>query len=859
MIELKGRVEEIEKKVIFGNRRIRGDEKMREDKRGRTLQIISIYLIVWGLWTYVSPGAAAYIDGTLVDESWNEFSTGFCNRRLIHKSSVGDIDVLMVYSANQNNSPPYNAKVIRTTDSGDNWELLPDPGIVLQGNNKGICMAGDSEDKIHVVWHAWETGDSGHFYHKEYSAGAWTLATRLSENAEKGGRTIVTATDSQDDLHVAWQNESFGKTYYRRRTGGSWQPIVILGALGPQTAIAVDYNDDIHIVGGYSTNNTLRYRKCTGGLWGDIETIDEEGAPRHASLAVDSNNEPHIAWTGDGYELTWKIFYSVRREGEWTGRQLLSHPAVDCQESSIGIDGNDDVYVIYNRIPDSKSENTELCLKKKIGDEWTHQVRLTDSEYGSFGAQVRWSAFPESNRISDAEDLDFVWTQRTATGPVNPFPVMFYHGDLVIPTITPTVEQSPTAAPTTTPAASPSPQTPTETPPSSTPTPDPSPTQINQGPFIMAAGYMGTYLDGSGGGTLTVTAYIKDPENDAVERCAVYYGGQPAGLEEEFAHNEGEIIWNYGPVELSGGLNPGEFLLELIAWDEKGEMSGVWPYFNSGLPEIHTSVPPWYAGEFSGPKSGNQPVVNLAGYWDSSCDENGGELTLIALASDPQGLDDIERVKLFYEGNELDVELLDDGQSGDLAAGDGVYGFQASIPPDALPDGHYLLEIAAFDRNGESSDLWPYIVIHRPQTPPPDQTPTNTPPVQITSTPTPDATGLPSLSDCIAAAPLSHDFGLIWVGEAGPVETITTISNNCGYAVRLSISVDGEPHFELVDPAECLDECLLEPGADPMTVRMRFTPQECGAISGTLYLNFKAQGQDNYVITLQLTGIGRCV
>ncbi len=104
------------------------------------------------------------------------------------------------------------------------------------------------------------------------------------------------------------------------------------------------------------------------------------------------------------------------------------------------------------------------------------------------------------------------------------------------------------------------------------------------------------------------------------------------------------------------------------------------------------------------------PIVWMAGYFGSHVSERlGGRLHMVAYCTDPD--DDIASVDLCYEGNAL-VPLLDDGQSQDGLAGDGIYAcFVDVVPGRGLQAGRYLFEVIASDADGNTSNVWPYVTI----------------------------------------------------------------------------------------------------------------------------------------------------
>ncbi len=104
------------------------------------------------------------------------------------------------------------------------------------------------------------------------------------------------------------------------------------------------------------------------------------------------------------------------------------------------------------------------------------------------------------------------------------------------------------------------------------------------------------------------------------------------------------------------------------------------------------------------------PVVLAAGYWDTYLDYNSTHLSMIALLTEPQGLDNIASVAIFYQGAPSGILLFDDGASGDFGAGDGVFGFSTDLPVGLDPL-WLLLELNSVDKTGNKGRRWPFLVV----------------------------------------------------------------------------------------------------------------------------------------------------
>lgn len=103
------------------------------------------------------------------------------------------------------------------------------------------------------------------------------------------------------------------------------------------------------------------------------------------------------------------------------------------------------------------------------------------------------------------------------------------------------------------------------------------------------------------------------------------------------------------------------------------------------------------------------PVVRLGGFGDTAFEDcQGGTITFLAYV-DTLGVGDDDRVELVLGGVPSGFELRDDF---DGVVGNGYYGATLPVGPNGVAGGQYLIEIYAYDRVGNRSELWPYVPIY---------------------------------------------------------------------------------------------------------------------------------------------------
>lgn len=241
-------------------------------------------------------------------------------------------------------------------------------------------------------------------------------------------------------------------------------------------------------------------------------------------------------------------------------------------------------------------------------------------------------------------------------------------------------------------------------------------------PQMVMAGYGDTYLTGTGGGSLDIIAWAMDAGGDEVSSVEMYLYGEPLNFQ---IPGIGGGIFQL-TLPLPGGMSPFQQIFELVAVDEKGTLSTLWPYLNVRQPawsaqmntgyeywERPVDITPWwqYRSQFIGdPPTGSGPFIYAAGYNMSAIStESGGMLNMVAMAIDYQA--QITGVELYFAGMPTGLMLKDDGKSGDFAAGDGIYGMNFNLTAGSMPPMDYQLELKAYNSAGQESDLWPYLVV----------------------------------------------------------------------------------------------------------------------------------------------------
>jgi len=202
-------------------------------------------------------------------------------------------------------------------------------------------------------------------------ADLWNIETVDSESKWiHGGNSIALDDSGNPSISYDASPTDFMQSVikYAKWTGSKWdiETVDSAGNLG-LSKLAIDSSNNPHIAytwvdaTGYIRN--LKYAKWTGSKW-DIETVDSAGGDtgKQPSLALDSSNNPHIAYV----EGTYTIKYA-----KWTGSKwditTVSSGGYSLAPS-LALDSSNNPHIAYPfRVG---SSDTVLKYAKWTGSKW---------------------------------------------------------------------------------------------------------------------------------------------------------------------------------------------------------------------------------------------------------------------------------------------------------------------------------------------------------------------------------------------------------------------------------------------------------------------------------------------------------
>lgn len=232
----------------------------------------------------------------------------------------------------------------KSINAGVDWSLS---GNINEVNRDYYhpAIAIDSNDYLHVVSKRSNTSNYGILYIKsEDSAASWSAVTQLAETSTYYQEEVAIAIDSNNYLHIAFIGKHAGSsTYYQlryRKYTDSWQDIENLTSDNShkrRPSIAIDSNDYIHIA--YQEQNTYYhiYYIYNNGSWQAEEDITTGNYNHYyPSISVDDDNEIYVVFYGyHSGSTTYRQIGINHYTDSWSGISWLTSGNIDNRYSNL--------------------------------------------------------------------------------------------------------------------------------------------------------------------------------------------------------------------------------------------------------------------------------------------------------------------------------------------------------------------------------------------------------------------------------------------------------------------------------------------------------------------------------------------
>ena len=234
-------------------------------------------------------------------------------------------------------------------------------------------LAIDSNDHLHVTY---QDNSNANLAYVTYDGSSWSTPITL-DNRNIVGQESSLAIDSNDNLHVTYYADYPSYSLeYMTYDGSSWSTPVSLDStdnVGRESSLAIDSNDNLHVTYRDGTNANLEYMTYDGSSWSTPVTLDStDNVGWQSSLAIDSNDHLHVTY----YDYTnGNLEYMTHNGSSWTTPVCLESTDNVGWDSSLAIDSSDNLHVTYF---DTSNGNLEYMTHD--GSSWSSSVSLDSTD-----------------------------------------------------------------------------------------------------------------------------------------------------------------------------------------------------------------------------------------------------------------------------------------------------------------------------------------------------------------------------------------------------------------------------------------------------------------------------------------------
>ncbi len=304
-----------------------------------------------------------------------------------------------------NAAEKWNFEII--DEHGGSWDIQHCPVVLDSKNLPHIIYT-----ELHLTWRQ----DKSYTVNYAYWDGfGWNKQT-LGE-----GIAYSIAIDANDNLHIVYGSiDQQGQLTYANKTGNNWIYQTVYSYDPGYTSIAVDSWGKPHIA--FSSGGELKYASWTGSDW-SIQKVDDTPANEYSlSLALDSNNNPTIAYyftltvlnvpTGV-YTTTSSLRLATFKDSNWEIQNLSDMPG---ELGNIVLDSNENPHLTYKlSYPPKLSafDNSTLVYASWDGASWNMQSVITNDYVDSMNLDLDSQDNPH---IIFSSGVNLTYTSLTSNG-----------------------------------------------------------------------------------------------------------------------------------------------------------------------------------------------------------------------------------------------------------------------------------------------------------------------------------------------------------------------------------------------------------------------------------------------------------
>jgi len=254
------------------------------------------------------------------------------------------------------------------------------------------------------------------------------------------GSSAMNVSNQEDSKCSIWSEIRYDASTWNIETVDSE------GDVGSYTSLALDSNNYPHIsyaIRHELTDADLKYAKWDGTAW-IIETVESEGNVGYfTSIAIDSNDYPHISYL-DNDPLTRGLKYARWNGSEWIIETVDSEGSTGFY-TSLAIDSNDYPHISYWDVTnydlkyarwDGSSWNIETVDSGRVGEYTSLAIDSNDCPHISYqdaaNFDLKYARWTGSEWINNTVDSYRYCGEHTSIAlDSNDYPHISYHVDAV--------------------------------------------------------------------------------------------------------------------------------------------------------------------------------------------------------------------------------------------------------------------------------------------------------------------------------------------------------------------------------------------------------------------------------------------
>lgn len=263
-----------------------------------------------------------------------------------------------------------NEEILYKYREGGAWKTKKNLNISntsLKSYNPSIDV--DSKNNPHIAWSERQSNNKDDIYYTYWNPeadggnGDWVVKNNINISNNTGdSRQCDLTLDSKDNPHIVWHDDTGGNYdiyyIYWNAANNNWSSVENISSNSEDSALAslaLDSNDNPHITwqdtSGISGNYDIYYKYWDGIQWSVVITIisNDSDISTVANLVLDSLNYPHISWESRQNAWPGEIYYKYWDGSDWEikGSLNISNTLLDSTDAKLSLDTSGNPHIIW--------------------------------------------------------------------------------------------------------------------------------------------------------------------------------------------------------------------------------------------------------------------------------------------------------------------------------------------------------------------------------------------------------------------------------------------------------------------------------------------------------------------------------